>query len=71
VTEYRPLPDVLSPTMSEEEPTGRRLLRVRATIQLPGLGLGQFALVDPDDPYMRELLEGGFLVAEGPVADGR
>jgi hypothetical protein len=37
---------------------------VTATINLPGLGLGREALVDPDDPYIADCLARGYLVRE-------
>jgi hypothetical protein len=40
------------------------LVYARASIHLPGLPLGQAALVDPSDPYIADALEHGYLVPE-------
>lgn len=40
---------------------------VRATVNLPGLKVGQFANVDPDDPYIADCLRTELVV---PVLDG-
>lgn len=47
---------------------------VRATVHLPGLGVGQEALADPTDPYVAECLEHALVVpvdhTEGVSTDG-
>lgn len=44
-------------------------IRVRATINLPRLRVGDHALVDPTDPYIAELLAGKYLVPEPEQAE--
>lgn len=43
-------------------PTG--LVLVRATVNLPGLRFGDYAYVDPEDDYMRGLIDASLLVVE-------
>lgn len=40
-------------------------IEARATCHLPGLGLDQVVLVDPERPYIRMLLDNGHLVRTG------
>jgi hypothetical protein len=51
---------------AETESTGKversPLILVRATIHLPGLRLGDEALIDPSLPYERDCLNAGYLV---------
>lgn len=48
-----------------QEATEGGLISARATVSLPGLGVGQEATVDPANPYIARCLEQSFLV---PVA---
>lgn len=41
---------------------------MRATINLPGLPVGEVALVDADVPYIRDALASGYLVPVGSQA---
>jgi hypothetical protein len=59
-----------TPDAAAAKPAARRRKRnvlVRATIHMPGIGVGQRVYVDPESPHIAELLAGGLLV---PVADG-
>lgn len=53
--------------VSDELPEG--LLLVRATINLPGLRVGEHAFVDPEDDYMRDALRTLALVPVEPWDD--
>jgi hypothetical protein len=37
-------------------------IEARATVNLSGLRAGETALVDPSQPYIAELLRGGYLI---------
>jgi hypothetical protein len=39
--------------------TAPPLILVRVTVKLQGIGVGDVVWVNPDDPYIRELLIGG------------
>jgi hypothetical protein len=46
-------------------------IEVRATITLPGLGVGKIAYVDPSDRYIADAIKAGHLVpTSGPAANG-
>lgn len=47
------------------------LIEVRATVHLTGLNVGQHALVDPDDPYIKECLDAELLVPAATTRTGR
>jgi len=45
------------------------VIRARANINLPGMGAGDEYPVDETDPWVRSLLEGGFLDPVVPSAE--
>lgn len=49
-----------------DTPQRQRLIEVRATVNLAGLRAGATALVDPSQPYIRDCLNGGYLVPVHP-----
>jgi hypothetical protein len=45
------------------------MMRVRATVNLPGLRRGHVATIDPDDLYMKGCLRGGLVVPDSEQPD--
>lgn len=53
-----PDPSAVAPAL----PPAPTELYVEATVHLPGLGLGERGWVNPNDPYMAELIAGHLIV---------
>jgi len=52
--------------VTDDLPEG--VVLVRATVRLPGLALGEYAYVDPEDGYMAAAIDSGLLVVESEEA---
>jgi hypothetical protein len=55
---------VPKPRAKAEKAERPKLMRVRATINLPGLGHNQIAVVDPTVKYIADCLRDGYVVPE-------